>query len=530
MEAITVPILLLLTFGERAGRRNQRKEIECSGAESASLCPVSLVLHLFTNTKHHNSPTEPTAMFFNELRSLWLLSIFLLASVWANWLSADTPTLPPNIIFVLVDDMGWSDLSCFGGIRAQTPNIDRLAERGLRFRNFYVNAPICSPSRVAFTTGQYPHRWQITSYLDNRQQNVNRQMAQWLDPTAPVLARELKAAGYRTGHFGKWHMGGQRDVAEAPTIDQYGFDVSLTNFEGMGPKLLPLTQQPNWKEPRKIWEKAEILGGPVTWLERSKITSGYVQAAIQFIDKAQTAHQPFYINVWPDDVHSPFFPSLERWSDDKPKRYDAVLEQMDAQLQPLFERIFTDDALNSNTIIILCSDNGHEHGAGNSKPLRGSKTWLYEGGVRSPLIIYAPNRIPKDKEGTWNDTSVFCALDVNRSLYSLANIKPPAKLDGEDLSETIMGQKQTSRESPIFWQRPPDRPGFGHGLNEPNPDLAVRDQQWKGYMSFAGENVQLYDLSRDPSETKDLAADYPDVVKRLRDLTLEWHQSVQTPP
>jgi arylsulfatase A-like enzyme len=347
------------------------------------------------------------AMSFNQLRALWNLSLFLLISAVTNSGYANTPAPPPNIIFVLVDDMGWSDLSCFGGIRARTPNIDQLAERGLRFRNFYVNAPICSPSRVAFTTGQYPHRRRITSYLDNRAQNSNRQMAQWLDPAAPVIARELKRAGYRTGHFGKWHMGGQRDVAEAPTIDRYGFDVSLTNFEGLGPKLLPLTQQPTWPSPRKIWEKAEILGGPVTWMERSKITSGYVQAAIQFIDAAQTAHQPFYINVWPDDVHSPFYPSLDRWSDDKAKRYDAVLEQMDAQLQPLFDRISTDEALNSNTIIILCSDNGHEHGAGNSKPLRGSKTWLYEGGVRSPLIIYAPNRIPKDQEGSWNDSSIF---------------------------------------------------------------------------------------------------------------------------
>jgi uncharacterized sulfatase len=123
----------------------------------------------------------------------------------------------PNVILVLVDDLGWSDLGCFGGPTA-TPHIDRLAAEGRRFRRFYVNAPICSPSRVALTTGQYPQRWRITSYLDNRENNAARGMAQWLDPGAPVLARELGRAGYATGHFGKWHMGGQRDVGDAPLI------------------------------------------------------------------------------------------------------------------------------------------------------------------------------------------------------------------------------------------------------------------------------------------------------------------------
>ncbi|MCA9239915.1 MAG: sulfatase-like hydrolase/transferase, partial [Planctomycetales bacterium] len=113
----------------------------------------------------------------------------------------------PNIVVVLIDDMGWADPSCFGGQGAETQNVDRLAAEGVRFTNFYVNSPICSPSRVALTTGQYPHRWRITSYLDNRQSNQQRGLAQWLDPSAPVLARQLQRAGYATGHFGKWHMG-----------------------------------------------------------------------------------------------------------------------------------------------------------------------------------------------------------------------------------------------------------------------------------------------------------------------------------
>ena len=122
----------------------------------------------------------------------------------------------PNIILVFIDDMGWGDFSCFGNEHAKTPHIDRLAKEGLRFEQFYVNSPICSPSRVAISTGQYPQRWKITSYLSNRDHNNNRGKAQWLDPKAPMLARFLQQAGYATGHFGKWHRGGQRKVADAP--------------------------------------------------------------------------------------------------------------------------------------------------------------------------------------------------------------------------------------------------------------------------------------------------------------------------
>jgi len=168
----------------------------------------------------------------------------------------------PNIILVFIDDMGWADFSCFGNEAVQTPHVDRLANEGIRFEQFYVNSPICSPSRVAISTGQYPQRWKITSYLAHRRQNSARGMAQWLDPSAPVLARFLRRAGYATGHFGKWHMGGQRDVVDAPEITEYGFEQSLTNFEGMGPKLLPLVWKPGQDRPGKIWSDAERPGDP----------------------------------------------------------------------------------------------------------------------------------------------------------------------------------------------------------------------------------------------------------------------------
>lgn len=432
----------------------------------------------------------------------------------------------PNFIMVFIDDMGFSDFSCFGG-DVRTEQVDALAAEGIRFTSFYVNSPICSPSRVALTTGQYPFRWRVSSYLASRKANRERGLAQWLDPAAPVLARRLQEFGYATGHFGKWHMGGQRDVADAPPISMYGFDRSLTNFEGMGPKLLPLTLKPNpdGGDPieGRIWADAERLGEGAKWMQRSEITSGFVSAALDFIDDAREQKKPFYLNLWPDDVHSPFWPPLDKWGGSRRALYEGVLDSMDEQLARLFAKVRDDPELRNNTVIMVCSDNGHEPGAGRSEPFRGAKTWLYEGGIRSPLIVWAPGLMRPESIGTVNDRSVFCALDLNRSLYALAGLASTEELDGEDLSGALVGESQASRQAPVFWRRPPDRPGFGHGFDEDNPDLAVREGDWKYLVNFDGSAPQLYHLREDPSESRNVAESHPDLVTRLDRLVHQWN-------
>ncbi len=433
----------------------------------------------------------------------------------------------PNVITVFIDDMGWSDLSCYSGKRVTTENIDRLAQEGLRFTNFYVNSPICSPSRVALSTGQYPQRHRITSYLANRQSNHRRGMAQWLDPDAPMLARQLHRSGYATGHFGKWHMGGQRDVGNAPLIQKYGFDRSLTNFEGLGPRVLPLKDAFDGQPPKKHDLGSANLGkGPIRWEDRSQVTAAFVDEALAFIDQSQATDQPFFLNLWPDDVHSPFFPpKVLRDETDGSKRelYYAVLDAMDQQLGKLFDRVRDDPALRDNTLILVMSDNGHEEGAGASDPLRGAKTWLYEGGIRSPLIVWGPKFVAKKVVGTTNQQSVLCALDVNRSLHRFAGVSPEKSqpLDGEDLLPTLLGKSKQSRQSPIFWRRPPDRPG---SPDEDNPDLAVRDGKWKYLVNYDGSQRQLYDLTIDPSESNNQAEANPDIVKRLHAAVMNWNQ------
>lgn len=453
------------------------------------------------------------------LLTLLALSVFLCGS--------SSATERPNIVMVFIDDMGWGDFSCFGNKDAQTPHIDRLAAEGLRFSQFYVNSPICSPSRCALTTGQYPQRWKITSFLSNRADNERRGMAQWLDPQAPTLARLLQQSGYATGHFGKWHLGGQRDVDDAPPISAYGFDESLTNFEGMGAKLLPLTLKPGDAQPGRIWQNAERLGEPVTWMQRSRITSGFIDAAIPFIDQAANAKKPFYINLWPDDVHSPFWPPVEKWRDGKRGLYLAVLEEMDRQLGRLFDHIRDSPALRDNTLILVCSDNGPEPGAGSAGPFRGTKGTLYEGGMRSPLVVWGPGLIEKIKAGAHNETSVFAAFDLVPSLLSIAGVSVPQSVvfDGENLAPVLLGQSAASRAVPIFWRRPPERK-FMPPSRQRLPDLAVREGNWKLLCDYDGSRPELYDLAEDRAETTNRAAQHPEIVTRLTAAALAWHRSM----
>jgi uncharacterized sulfatase len=434
----------------------------------------------------------------------------------------------PNIVVVLIDDMGWGDLSCFGGRGAETQNIDRLAAEGIAFESFYVNSPICSPSRTALTTGQYPARWRITSFLSNRADNNRRGMAQWLDRQAPTLARILQQAGYATGHFGKWHMGGQRDVGEAPLIGEYGFDASLTNFEGLGPRVLPLCDAHDGQPPKRHALGSDQLGrGPIEWLDRSKVTAAFVRRAISFMDEAAKQDRPFYINLWPDDVHSPFFPPAERRGDgEKRTLYHAVLDTMDEQLGVLFDHIRQSERLRDNTLIVLMSDNGPEPGAGTAGRFRGVKGTLYEGGIRSPLVVWGPQFIAANKRGTRNRDSLFAAFDLVPSLLTIAGVKPPAgvKFDGVDVSQALLGKTAEGRGEPIGWLRPPDRPG---PADAPLPDLAIREGNWKLLVEFDGSGAQLFDLAHDDRETANVAEQHPEITSRLKRAALEWHASLR---
>lgn len=436
----------------------------------------------------------------------------------------------PNVILILIDDMGWGDFSCFGNTELKTQHMDQLASEGIRFEQFYVNSPICSPSRTAISTGQYPQRWRIGSYLARRALNKQRGIAQWLDLHAPMLARTLHQAGYATGHFGKWHMGGQRDVGDAPLITEYGFDASLTNFEGLGPRVLPLCDAYDGRPPRKYALGSDTLGhGPIRWKDRSQVTAAFADAALAFIKAAAARRQPFYVNVWPDDVHSPFFPpKARRGNGQKHTLYTGVLDTADEQLAMLLDYVRGSEELRNNTLILVCSDNGPEPGAGSAGPFRGSKTMLYEGGIRSPLIVWGPGLVNPVKAGTVNKTSFLAAIDLPPSLLAITGVAAPngTVFDGEALPEVLVGKSDASRTTPLFFRRPPDRDDF-YGVKN-LPDLAVRDGHWKLLCEYDGTRPELYDLDTDRGETDNVAADHPDIVRRLTAAVVAWH--LRMPP
>ncbi|HVK04896.1 MAG TPA: sulfatase-like hydrolase/transferase [Armatimonadaceae bacterium] len=450
----------------------------------------------------------------------------------------------PNVILVLIDDAGYADLSCYNPrAPARTENIDRLAREGVRFTQFYVNSPICSPSRTALLTGQYPARWNVTSYIAARQENDARGIAHWLDPNAPSLARALSGAGYATGHFGKWHLGGGRDIAEAPLITQYGFDASLTQFEGLGDRVLAMMDTaPDGSGGRKmgLGAASEKLGrGSVRWVPRHQVTKTFVDGALGFVRDAEKAGKPFFVNVWPDDVHSPFDPPADLRGDGSKKAlYRGVLVNMDRQLAPLFDYVRSSPALRDNTLILVMSDNGPEPGAGSAGGLRGTKGQIYEGGVREPLVAWGPGLIPAARRGTVNQTAVFSSVDLTASILRLAGATMPESAaapggakaayapDGEDVRPALFGgEKAAGRTAPLFFKRPPDRPGPPRA---PLPDLAVREGNWK--LLLPDENgasaAQLYDLAADRGETKDVAAQHPDVVARLKEKLLAWNRTL----
>lgn len=437
---------------------------------------------------------------------------------------------------VFIDDMGWGDLGCYGNPDIKTPNIDALAAGGIRFEQFYVASPICSPSRVAVTTGQFPARHKINSYLNSRARNAARGMVDFLDPAVPAIARTFQSAGYATAHFGKWHMGGGRDVDDAPLPQSYGFSESLVSFEGLGDRILQAQNH------GLSAQSAKLGHGRITYVEKHKNTETYVNRSIDFIRRNQET--PFYLHLWLNDVHDPFKPTqlqLERfkqYSDNKYlQQYYAVMDEMDRQLGRLFDHI-TASGLSEQTIIVVCADNGPTAWArykregfdapGWTGGLRGRKWSLYEGGIREPLIVSWPDKI---KPGQVDKTSLVNAVDFFPTFCQLAGIKPPdVDWDGIDFSPALL-EKPLQRQKPMYWEygRNPSylRPAEP---SDRSPVLAVRDGAWKLLMNADGTGVELYNLNQSIDESANLVDVHADVADRLYKDLMAWKNSLPNYP
>ena len=436
------------------------------------------------------------------------LLVLVCGSVRTTW--SAQPAARPHIIFILADDLGAGDLACYGGDVAPTPNLDRLAREGTRFTQYYSAAPICSPSRAGLITGQFPTRWHITSFLQTRKGNRGCEQADFLDPKAPSLPRLLKTAGYATAHFGKWHLGGGRDVTNAPPFAEYGYDEHAGTYE---------SPQPH----------ADITGTTWIWSAHDKVkrwnrSAFFVDKTLEFV--ARRRDQPCFVNLWLDDPHTPWVPSADAPKGDSKQNVRRVLIEMDRQMGRLLDGL-RDRGLEQNTLVIFTSDNGAlpTFAGSRSVGLRGSKLSLYEGGIRVPFIARWTGQIPANRV---DDRTVLSAVDVLPTLCSFAGVKlPPAPaFDGEDRRAAFDG-KETERTKPLFWEYGRNETFFKYpqAPGQRSPSLGVRDGVWKLLVNADGSGAELYNVVSDRKEESNVASQNPAVVQRLTRLVLDWRKS-----
>jgi len=435
---------------------------------------------------------------------------------------AVVPQLPaqaaeqPHIVLILADDLGPGDLSCYGGDIAKTPHIDKLASEGTRFTQFYVAAPICSPSRCGLLTGQFPARWRITSFLQTRKGNRGCEQDDFLDPQAPSLPRILRSAGYKTAHIGKWHLGGGRDVQNAPKFAEYGYDEGIGTYESPEPH--PDITATDW-----IWS-------PQDKVKRWERTGFFVDKTLDFLSRHKDQH-PCFVNLWLDDSHTPWIPSADAEKGDNLKNLRGVLRETDRQIGRLMEGL-KQLGLDDKTLVIFMSDNGAlpTFMGRRNLGMRGSKLSLYEGGIRMPCIVRWPGAAPA---GRTDNESVLAAVDLLPTLVDIAGAKLPegVAFDGQNVRSALTGQAISERKSPLFWEYGRNDEFFKYPgkVVDRSPRLAVREGNWKLLLNHDGSGAELYDLAVDRNETNNLAQQKPEVVKSLSEKLLAWQRTLPKP-
>ena len=436
-----------------------------------------------------------------------LLTALLLAPLATLHAGDTAQATKPNIIFILTDDLGWTDGGCFGSKFYETPHIDRLATQGMRFTDSYSACTVCSPSRVAILTGQYPARLHVTDFIPGHAQpKAKLNVPDWtmyLKLEVPNLAKALKSAGYATASIGKWHLG-----KEAFWPEKQGFDLNIAGCDK--------GQPPNYFSPYKIPTLTE---GPDGEFLSDRLTS----EAIQFIE--QNKDRPFFIYLPHYAVHSPIMAKPEVIAKYKGKsdpkaphkkpEYAALIESVDDSVGRLLAKL-DELKLSENTIVIFTSDNGGLKSVTTNLSLRAGKGSAYEGGVRVPLIVKWPGVI---KPGSVCHSPVI-GVDFYPTLLAMAGVKPPTGVvDGESI-EPLLRQSGSMKRDAIYWHYP-----HYHGGGA-TPYGAIREGDFRLIEFYEDNHVELYNLKDDIGETKDLAATLPDKAEKLRQKLHKWRQHV----
>lgn len=473
----------------------------------------------------------------------WLVIVLISCSIECLSAPEIEDTVPPNLVLILADDVGWKDLGSYGSTYHDTPRIDRLAQQGLRFTQAYAASPFCSPTRASILTGLSPARVGITSPvchlpdvvlekgLAESGENVSlARSVTRLNTTYYTLGEALRDAGYATGHIGKWHLG-----AEPFSPLQHGFEVDIPH----SPAPSPL--QYGYLAPWPVW--------PGMGKEGEHLEDRMAKEAVRFI--RDNRERPFFLNFWLWSVHSPWQakPELidayrETIDPENPQRhpvYAAMCKTMDDAVGAVLDAL-DQEGLADRTIVIFMSDNGpqivpvnkasimppefHDVPVSSTKPLRGGKAEIYEGGTRVPLIVRWPGSTRAGSE----TNALFMSTDLYPTILEMTGVKPREDLKLDGLSQVAAIRGQGPVRNSVFVHFPHGRgqqPGF-------KPSSSLRVDDWKLIRFFADgpngtDRYELYNLAKDIGESNNLAPTEPErlgMLSTLLDQRLRDHEAV----
>lgn len=472
-----------------------------------------------------------------SLRHLVLLLAFMAATILghARSVTAAAPEKQTNFVFFLVDDLGWADISCFGSKFYETPNIDKLRASGMKFTNGYAACPVCSPTRASIMTGRHPVRVDVTDwipgsatsrYKDAKFKHVNDRDNLALKEV--TIAEALKEHDYQTFFAGKWHLG---DKGHWPT-DQ-GFDINIGGNSKGSP---PGGYYAPWKNPTLKSKKPD-----------EYVTERLTEESIKFLENRKK-NDPFLLYLSYYNVHTPITPYKKRidhftakakrlFKDKTPtvKEHEGIsrMRQDNPQLASMIAAM--DDSvgavlnkldelkLTDNTVVIFFSDNGglstlKRMGPTSNLPLRSGKGWLYEGGVREPMIVRAPGIT---KPGSTCDTPVV-SMDFFPTMLELAGLpaKPYLHADGVSLVPLLKGSGINTTRT-LYWHYP-----HYHGSTW-SPGASIREGDWKLIEFYHWDKVELYNLKRDLGEQNDLSLQHPGIKQKLLAKLHAWQKSMK---
>lgn len=454
------------------------------------------------------------------------LFVFSLLAVTADGMADDVPKT--NVVLILIDDLGWKDVGCYGSEFYQTPNIDQLADEGMRFTDGYAACNVCSPTRAAIMTGKYPARLLLTQWLPSGRWSPTKNKLREgryvsnLPLEEVTIAEAMREANYRTGFMGKWHLG--TETYYYP--EHQGFDVNVAGrdygapgsyfYPFKGKWKIPTTGQTLYKDPPLPGKKGDYL------------VDRLAEEAEKFI--RESAGEPFFLMLSHYAVHAPLqgkpekVDRYEKVTKDKRQgkpAYAAMVESVDDSVGRVM-RTLRELELDNRTLVIFTSDNGGFAKATNHSPLRANKGSNYEGGIRVPFIIKWPEHT---KPGSVSHEPVI-STDIYPTILAATGqkLRPHQHIDGKNLVPILTGSGRLHREA-IYWHYP-------HYNQHPQsfPSGVIRAGDWKLLEAFETGELSLYNLADDIGETNELSAKHPAKVTELHAMLNAWRESVGADP